>query len=921
MIYTRLLTGRFLSWNLSIQSQLFLLFLNMLKSETLFLCQKLVFCFWISGNDCSAMLYNKYLHVRCISKVLLIPCFHKLYSCSVSVCIFQLEIIEEGLHMKLELKNIKQQFLSILENYDSYEKREVATDMKTSSGIPLTGKPVSTPRARVRALYDARRARIQARRTIGSSGPTITPKRSLRRSCRESDKENVAFEPNTPHDVHILASDQKYGKVATSTPYCKPHKHCACHPRSTSQLLTPIKEEMFRPMLPFGTNSGMNTGTTSPTLSDLEGEYVTLRSPSQEKLYRENEDYMDIHCGPGVPDHSKKSSLTESKQMNDQTSIWINSFDNLGTHCPNVTCVDTTVLSPRRRESPVKYASSDVISELYTSKSLSNLKDVSQISRISRTSLREQSSGSNISGNLHSTFNYPLHSTLNYPLHSTLNMSGDDALTKQGAHLEEPDFRCISDARTTISEPSAVIRNPSLSLPKHTTPRSMDDSWMDIKSLRKVEKQQVPILTQLSSSSQSRHSNRSRSRGERTRRRERMKQKERETAQQTPTSHKEPQLCKEHGLHPTFGGPCIFQTDDSFTLTSETSEEEEHRPRSSTAVTETDNDSSYLSECMDESTHFSQGISKAEEYTATYDARNGRMRMLKRQTGQTELTDKDRYRDPVGLSESDFLDFTRKHFSLEATRSSLPDLSALSTTTSEADDPDADVSESTLHASQMNAILESSYKESDGFWSPNSLDDTMVSADRHNQRPLSISTSTTADTSPESTESRDLPVPVNSPNVTDSGSSRPTTDTYDYVDVPKFEIMGPPLYLPPRYQNPPRRRNLGSRPPCTVGKQATPHDTRSETRSEGRGARKCLHYHHDCDSGFSTPGSGRRTTSGKHIFLSDNAGNTRTVVQHSAVARNLQHDRKKQLVKKLKQFSSNFYKSTGNLHIHTLGHF
>ena len=47
-----------------------------------------------------------------------------------------------------------------------------------------------------------------------------------------------------------------------------------------------------------------------------------------------------------------------------------------------------------------------------------NINDISYIS--GKRVNREHSSGSNISGAFHSTFNYPLHSTLNYPLHSTI---------------------------------------------------------------------------------------------------------------------------------------------------------------------------------------------------------------------------------------------------------------------------------------------------------------------------------------------------------------------------------------------------------------------------------------------------------------------------------------------------------------------
>ena len=865
----------------------------------------------------------------------------------------QLEIIEEGLHMKLELKNIKQQFLSLLENYETYQTRAPPPPpaaMRAAAGVPLTDdRPVSAPRARVRALYEARRARLHARRSVSgnvSSSSTGSTPRQRSRALRDSDKENRALpDANSKSRGHskdngVIPCDQKYHrKLTTSTPFCKPHKHCACHPRvaSNSQLLTPIKEEALRQRLPFSPTNG----TTSPTFSDLEGEYVTLRGPEGDGVVSME---VDSYPDSNVLYQTRQSPLTMSGRQ-DQTSIWVNSSDNLDGRCPHLGTADDSTAdgdkenqhrpppSSRRRSSPVKYASSDVISELYTSTSLSNLKDVSQISRLSMSNqtLREQSSGSNISGgHLHSTFNYPLHSTLNYPLDSTINFPADPSPPRRAPRQGDP------DTLTTVSEPSALLRRRGAS-PKDS--RSLDDSLVDIRSLQKSSEGRMTVL-----STDSAVSRRNKSRTARTRRRERLKQREKEAAM-TPLTHREPQLCKEHGLHPTFGGPCIFQTDDSFTLSETTTEDDDAddvRPRSSTAVTETDNDSSYLSECVDDSSsHFGQSNCRAEDFTATYDARNGRMRMLRRQTGQAVL-DKTNLRDPIGLSESDIMmDVTRKHLSLEATRSSLPDLSALSTTTtatSGTDDYDLDVSEDTLHASQV-------MRDSDGgLWSPASLDDTVVGVGRVgascSQRPLSVSTSTTTtstntdNTSPESTG--DLPVPVNSPNVTDSGSSRPTTDTYDYVDVPKFEVMGPPVHLPPRHQNVRRRHHPGTRPPCTVGRHATassssgenagpdgvaPDPMRYETRSEGRGARKCLRYHHDYDSGFSTPGSGRRTQSGHHILLSDAAGNTRTVVQHSAVARNLQHDRKKQLVKKLKQFSNNFYKSTGNLHIHTLGHF
>ena len=104
--------------------------------------------------------------------------------------------------------------------------------------------------------------------------------------------------------------------------------------------------------------------------------------------------------------------------------------------------------------------------------------------------------------------------------------------------------------------------------------------------------------------------------------------------------------------------------------------------------------------------------------------------------------------------------------SLEATRASLPDLSGLSTLPASDDDQ----SESTLHASSPRKSRAGSvFHESDDVLSPN---DTLVSVAK---RPLSLSTN---DDSPESNSG--LPVPVNSPNITDSGgsSSRQNTDNY-----------------------------------------------------------------------------------------------------------------------------------------------
>ncbi|ELT89349.1 hypothetical protein CAPTEDRAFT_207223 [Capitella teleta] len=516
------------------------------------------------------------------------------------------------------------------------------------------------------------------------------------------------------------------------------------------------------------------------TLNDIAGDYVTLKSPLE----------------------SERTMMTTSSS--DETSVWVDSPSAVRNHMK------------RARESPMQYASSDTISEVYTSRSL---KDVSGISLMSQSSLREQPSSLDSNQFFHSTFNYPLHSTLLHDESSSL--------------IQAPDL----DADPT-----------GFSLSSYQTPRRQPSSQ---------------------------------------------------------------QLCKEHGIHPKIGtGPCIFQTDESTTMLSSSSgdftdvDAEMSPPQTQP---DTDCDSSYLSECVDDK------MSEAEEeYTATYDQRRCRMRMLRRQTARPHLMTS---RYPVGLSETDLIhdEDTLKHLSINATRSSLPDFSGLTTLVSN--------DESTL-------LVKTSSQE-------NSTSSTLVlgdldvalritsSSDSSGARPTSGATTNT-DESPEN----GLTVPVNSPNITDSGgsSSRPTTDSYDYVDIPK--AVATKYNLPP-----PRARP--QRPP-TVGKPPTPHDlrsrssrsssgqsrARSQSSGRSRGAKSLdqalLHSYRAGPSTASRPESSQLCV--RHLQM-DCCYCGQASDQCSTKA--LQKDRKKVLAKKLKKFSNNFYRvnSTGNLHIQTLGHF
>ena len=738
-----------------------------------------------------------------------------------------------------------------------------------------TPKGLSAARARVRALYDAKKQRLQARRAaIGLTGKVAPSPVKIKQAFKDDDedKENIAI--GLPP---MLRARNKRG-TPKSLNQGRSYRHRKLSTTNSSKLLTPIKEEVRNNL------NAMCSEVSSPAISDIEGEYVMLKPPSNERCG----DYMNI--SPDAPFQSVDSQC-------DNTSIWVNTGDDLKRpssyhplHSPLTLIKGVSPI----RDSPVKYASSDAISELYTSKSL---KDLSQISRISHSSIHEQVSGTNlnVSGAFHSTFNYPLHSTLRYPLNTTLAIDLPEEITVKSCDEAENDGQPASDARTTVSEPSVVIRSRSLS--PHTCnidiePRYLDDSYMDnFKPVNNNNNGEFKLPRP---------------------------PPKKQRVKKTPQTQV-PMLCKEHGLHPNFGGPCIFQTDDSFTLTDDSQDElQSDQKRNSKAVTETDCDSSYLSECMDNESHCGMGFSEAEEMTATYDARNGRMRMLRRQTGQTSLQNKSHLRAPIGLSESDFFDVTRKHFSMEATRSSLPDLSALSTPSEEGQN-----SESTIHASKHNNTVR---EAADKTTPPASLQSTLISGESKGQRPLSIATTSTSNTSPDSNTG--CQVPANSPNITDTNSSsRQNTDNYDYVEVPikKHAVMEQletqQASRPVLHNQPRRRRTTTSRSTCTLYSRKE----EGHCSSTGTTARKCLRYNHGYDSGFSTPVSKRTCMQGRHITITDTAGSTRTVVQHSAVARNLQKERKRQLVKKLKQFNSNFQtaQSTGSRlqNIKTLGHF
>lgn len=805
---------------------------------------------------------------------------------AVTLLSLQLEIIEEGLQLKLEIQGIKEQFLSLLNNFDEFDNKDSVPSEVMTPKPSTAQKGISSARARVRALYEARKARLAAKRAASrASDDRHLPPSKYAKVDHNDNKENVP-------SPRVSRESRRRSSSAATTPFAKSHGNCACHPRSVlKKLLTPIKEERQDQCLKCSQKCASKRGAKTSTARGLEGEYVILQSPVVTKNIRDIGDYVTLASSPLPPTPFQTPVANLCNTPND-TSIWDETMQDVANRSDITVELSSQVYSSPERptlcESPVKYAKSDDIAELYTTKSPRDLRDVSLINKISRTSLREQVSSCNLSGAFHSTFNYPLHSTLNYPVNSTMDLS--DIVSQPGNH---------HNGRTTVSsDPSSI-------------PRASDSDSGDSEPTR--------TLVESNNNSDSFV-----------------------TPVRNLSQMKKPQLCKEHGMHPTFGGPCIFQNEDSIVNSSDDDEDDNDSETHQKTVIETDCDSSYLSECVDD-----VQLSQAEDYMPMYDARSGHMRMLKRQTGHIQLKNvRNTNWDPIGLSESDImLDMSRKHHSMEATRASIADVSALST-------PMLSDDELTINAGPSQC-------KGRGL-SPNS---TLISLDA---RPLSVSTT---DESPESTSTHGLPVPLNSPNITTSGSSssRPNTDNYDYADmsVPAPpQVKSLPLTACLRSSKPKKSSPLQSKsesqflvpappkpllPKCPTSstsrhrhqsssKAQSCHDTKSMRSVKSARSMQSVpnmpmrgssqrNLRHDCDSGFSTQGSRPRRrhalAASSHFTISDNTGVTRTVVQHSAVARNLQHDRKKQIVKKLKQFNNNFHKekSTGNLHIETLGHF
>lgn len=404
----------------------------------------------------------------------------------------------------------------------------------------------------------------------------------------------------------------------------------------------------------------------------------------------------------------------------------------------------------------------------------------------------------------------------------------------------------------------------------------------------------------------------------------------------------QPVLCKEHGLHPTFGGPCIFASSDDDAVVLDTT----LSLSSSDGVTNSTADIDNANPVTPPSTGArDRDDDNDEDADKCVTCDDDEMRTLRRQTGQVHLTSPVRL--PIGLSVADLLasrsDGCEHNTSTEVICSSTTtNLSANFSTSSSPESAAA----AALDVTAVNLVESTTQTvEPTLLASPTPVEEGVEVADKTLLSALSCEFSVaTLHNSPESTTTtsgsggRNIQVPVNSPNATDSGGSssqQNTEDPYDYVEVPVPKVARvmhhPPA--PPPVRRHRQQRAVHSAPSAAgSGRAHSPVDSAASHWS----AQLPLH---DGDSGFSThSGSWRRSVVNRRhnervvigCELPRNqpalSNPTGLVVQPSPsqpVGSKLSLERQKTIVRKLKKFTNNFYRvnSSGELKIRTLGHF
>ena len=323
------------------------------------------------------------------------------------------------------MKAIKEQFLSLLKNFDVYQNTSESDSKMTQGGRSLLCNGLST-RSRTRGMAQSRLRPIHV--------------------DENSNKLSSAFEdlPLKPYTPRFSKSQHKDCTCKTKKHHCSKYKMSKSAAENKENLVARQKRHM------------MNVRKAKNS-----GDYMVLKEAARGKNVQNPEPV---------------------KSRGDQTSVW-DSVDNK-TACLSS---DNYSISPKKSSenilaglSPMKYSNPEEKNQVYSGA----IKDISVITDVSQVSLREQPSAIGLDlqsqGPLHSTVCYPLHSTMNKTQinHFGFNNSMEEFsdIEPQGSsdNASETASKISKDRKKTVKlskmrqlKVPSRIRNPVHVVPSH----------------------------------------------------------------------------------------------------------------------------------------------------------------------------------------------------------------------------------------------------------------------------------------------------------------------------------------------------------------------------------------------------------------------------------------------------------------------
>ena len=822
----------------------------------------------------------------------------KLFNISVIILInlkfyfffLQLEVLHGNLHLKLEAQSIKEQFLSLLESFSEYEDKFIGNGCPLFAPSPIKNtEGVAAARARVRTLYEARRVSINARR-LRMQG--LSP-RKLQFSSKKG-----KYTHSSKDNLHKRLAHKKTG---TSN--------------ETSLWTTPaVKRNRNMPEIQEGTLnlsdiSAINTMGESPTPLKPSPTWGPLHStvlddPTTEqitKLKRQARSSSDGNVSRSGRKMSQKSLRKCMERTYSQSCCECNSL-----------LRDTSNLS---YSSQVYRNRGPVPDDIFTQQCdmLENMRV--KIRQLEHQILRKPSKGANLTQSTCSTCSCDSYANKENMYRSLAestpcNIQPSRKLSEFGSYTDLSDISSCSspkkrkrDDRRNLSD-SELYSSVNGSL--HVSPITNQFSALDLSAPLYNSMVETPIrksfrVPSLLINFDQNDGLPSASLLSRT--------PSGESESDPPTSTSTSSRVSSFVSTPLYPSTAHV-----------TSEEEAENPIKSDPHSDPMSDQDKTIMCP--TTHSDPDVTiRSNVVTFNISPPTSPASRLRRQVGQSKL-EAEHMREPLGLTMSDLQDNTCTssnmaevtgsggYTSLGATCASSPNFSEFGSQTSDSSLGSIDITESIFPNNARRAGSHSSFKESDGFWSDSSLNATVRAKPRHSITPAQ--------------SHNDLLVPVNSPNATNSsGSSRPTTDSNDKVDIMEFDyqkVRSQMAYRP--------RRHLTRASP--VGKHASPVDdtnnnqVRQKYRSGPPPARSSAFGRQnqqnippssrnirqkktptDGDSGFSTQNSqyaneralaySHQSVYSQHSTTSSTTTSTRTAISHH---------RKKQVVKRMKQYSS-----------------